>query len=124
MKRRTLDVLVSITGLFLAVLLLVAGGLLTWAHNFVGDEVHAQLAAQKIFFPPKGSDAIKAPEFKNMVQYAGQQLTTGAQAKVYADDFIGNHLKEVAGGKTYAQISAAGQADPANVKLQGQVCAT
>jgi hypothetical protein len=28
-----------------------------------------------------------------MRQYGGQQLTTGAQAEVYADHFIANHLK-------------------------------
>jgi hypothetical protein len=33
----------------------------------------------------------------------GQQLTTGAQAEVYADRFIANHLKVIGGGKTYAQ---------------------
>jgi hypothetical protein len=41
-----------------------------------------------------------------MRPYGGQQLTTGAQAEVYADHFIANHLKEIGGGKTYAQLSA------------------
>ena len=41
-----------------------------------------------------------------MRQYAGQQLTTGAQAETYADHFIAVHLKEIGGGKTYAQLSA------------------
>ena len=41
-----------------------------------------------------------------MRQYGGQQLTTGAQAEVYADHFIANHLKAIGGGKTYAQLSA------------------
>ena len=40
-------------------------------------------------------------------QYAGQELTTGAQAQVYADDFIAVHLQEIGGGKTYSQLSAA-----------------
>jgi hypothetical protein len=56
-----------------------------------------------------------------MRQYAGQQLTTGAQAQVYANDFIAVHLKEAGGGKTYAQLSSAAQADPNNAQLQGQV---
>ncbi len=30
------------------------------------------------------------------------------------------HVGEIAGGKTYAQVSAAAQADPTNVKLQKQ----
>jgi hypothetical protein len=121
MKRRAFDVVVSTVGLGLAALLVVAGGLLTWAHNFVQDEVHSQLAAQQIYFPAKNSPAIAGPEFAQMRQYAGQQLTTGAQAQTYADHFIGVHLKEVAGGQTYSQLSTKAQADPTNLKLQGQV---
>jgi hypothetical protein len=121
MKRRTFDILAAITGLFLAVTLAVSGGLLTWAHNFIGNEVHTQLAAQQIYFPPAGSPAIKAPEFAAMKQYAGQQLTTGAQAEVYADHFIANHLKAIGGGKTYAQLSTEAQAKPTDAALAAQV---
>ncbi len=56
-----------------------------------------------------------------MNQYAGQQLTTGAQAEVYADHFIANHLKTIGGGKTYAQLSTQAQADPTNTKLAATV---
>jgi len=45
-------------------------------------------------------------------QYAGEELTTGAQAEVYANDFIAVHLGEIGGGKTYAQLSAAAMALP------------
>jgi hypothetical protein len=121
MKRRTFDILMAFAGLLLAVTLLVSGGLLTWAHNFIGDEVHTQLAAQKVYFPPAGSPAIKAPEFAAMRQYAGQQLTTGAQAEVYADHFIANHLKVIGGGKTYAQLSAEALAKPGDAALADQV---
>jgi hypothetical protein len=121
MRRRTFDVLVSAGGLFLVVVLAVAGGLLTWGHNYITNEVHDQLAAQKIYFPPNNSPAIAAPEFKAMHQYAGQQLTTGAQAEVYADHFIANHLKEIGGGQTYAQLSTQAQAEPNNAKLQATV---
>ncbi len=121
MRRRTFDTLVSVGGLVLAFVMIIAGALLTWSALFINNQVHDQLAAQQIFFPAAGSDAIKAPEFAAMKQYAGQQLTTGAQAEVYADHFIANHLKEVAGGKTYSQVSAAAMADPNNAQLQGQV---
>jgi hypothetical protein len=123
MRRKTFDLLATVTGLSLAVILLVAGGLLLWGHSFVNNEVHSQLAAQKIFFPPSGSPAIKAPEFAAMHQYAGQQMTTGAQAEVYADHFIANHLKEIGGGQTYAQLSSKSLAQPNNVKLAAQVAA-
>jgi hypothetical protein len=120
MKRRTFDILVSAAGLFLALTLAASGGLLIWAHNFIGNEVHTQLAAQQIFFPPANSKAVAAPEFAAMRQYGGQQLTTGAQAEVYADHFIANHLKVIGGGKTYSQLSAAALAQPDNAKLAGQ----
>ena len=121
MRRKTFDLLATVTGLALAVILLVAGGLLLWGHSFVNNEVHSQLAAQKIFFPPNGSKAIAAPEFAAMHQYAGQQMTTGAQAEVYADHFIAIHLKEIGGGQTYAQLSGKALTQPNNAKLAAQV---
>jgi hypothetical protein len=121
MKRKTFDVLVSFAGIFLALVLVVSGSLLTWANHFVGDQVKTQLSAQKIFFPAKGSPATAGAAFAPMRQYAGQQLTTGAQAQVYANFFIANHLKEAGGGQTYAELSTKAQADPTNVKLAGQV---
>ena len=121
MQRKALDRLVSWIGLSLAVALVAAGGLLSWAHTFVGNEVHSQLSAQQIYFPAKDSKAIAGPEFVQMRKYAGQQLTTGAQAKTYADHFIAVHLKEIGGGKTYAQLSAQAQANPDDSKLAGSV---
>lgn len=97
MYRRRLDLLISSAGLIVTVVLLALGGLLIWGNTFVDNQVHEQLAAQKIFFPPKGSPAIKGPQFAAMRQYAGQQLTTGPQAQTYANDFIAVHLSEVAG---------------------------
>jgi hypothetical protein len=121
MRRKTFDVLTSAVGLALAVIMLAAGGLLLWGHNFINNEVHNQLAAQQIFFPANNSPAIKAPEFAAMHQYAGQQMTTGAQAEVYADHFIANHLKAIGGGQTYAQLSAKAQLQPTNTVLAAQV---
>ena len=120
MDRRFIDKLVSSSGLIVALVLLGVGGLLVWGHVFIDNQVHNQLAAQKIFFPPKGSDATAGPQFAAMRQYAGQQLVTGAQAETYANHFIAVHLSEVAGGKTYAQVSSAALADPANTKLQAE----
>ena len=121
MRRRTFDVLAVGAGLVIAAILLVAGGLLTWGHSVVSSDVHTQLAAEKIVFPANNSPAIKAPEFAAMHQYAGQLMTTGAQAEVYADHFIANHLKEIGAGKTYSQLSAESLAQPNNAKLAGQV---
>jgi len=121
MRRRTFDALAATAGLLIAGLLLIGGGLLTWGHNFVTNEVHSQLAAQKIVFPPAGSDAVKDPPFAAMRQYGGQLMTTGAQAQVYADDFIAVHLKEIGGGQTYSQLSAKALANPKDEALAAQV---
>jgi hypothetical protein len=120
MGRRTFDIVVSSVGLLLTAVLLAAGGLLMWGHVFIDDQVTQQLSAQKIYFPPADSDAVKGEEYAPMREYGGQQLTTGAQARVYAENFIAIHLTEVADGKTYAQVSSAALADPTNAKLKGQ----
>jgi hypothetical protein len=124
MRRKTFDALAVIGGLVLAVVLAVGGGLLLWGHNFVSDQVHTQLAAQKIYFPPAGSPAIKAlpsNDAKAMTTYAGQLMTTGAQAQTYANDFIAVHLMKIGGGKTYAQLSEASLTQPNNAALAAQV---
>jgi hypothetical protein len=104
MKRRTLDLLFSIGGLGLAVLLLVVGIVLTTNANFANSYVHDQLAAQHISFKP--ADALTDEEKKSdcLREYAGQALTTGKQAECYANEFIGLHLTSIAGGKTYADL--------------------
>ena len=110
-----------------AVMVLVFGfcaGFLYWGNGFVNGMIHDQLAAQKIYFPAKDSAAIKAlpaADASAMNVYAGQQLTTGEQAQVYSEHFIAVHLREVAGGQTYSQVSAQAQANPQNAKLAAQV---
>jgi hypothetical protein len=122
MRRRTFDVLVSSTGMMLTIVLLVAGGLLYWGYSFANGNVHDQLVAQKIFFPPKGSPALAPPEIgRHLNQYAGQQLTNGAQAQAYANHFIAVHLNEAAGGRTYAQVSSQALQNPNDAKLAAQV---
>ncbi len=121
MNRKVVDYLISWAGLVVAIVLLAVGGLMIWGHVFIDNQVHNQLASQKIFFPPKGSPATAAAPFAAMRKYAGQQLTTGAQAETYANHFIAVHLSEVAGGKTYAQVSAAALAAPTNTTLKAEV---
>jgi hypothetical protein len=121
MKRRTLDIVLSITGVVMAVTVGVAGGLLLWGHNYVTNQVRDQLVAQQIVFPAANSPAISAPEFAPMKQYAGQTMSTGDQARVYANYFIANHLQAIGGGKTYSQLSAEAQTSPNNAALAGQV---
>jgi len=126
MRRRTFDKLMSMAGALLAVLLVVAGGLLLWAHSFVNSEVRTNLAEQNISFPAKGSPALAAdPEItKYVTPYAGQQVTDGQQAEVFADHYIKVHLNEVANGKTYSEVSGEflqmKPTDPNYQKVAGQ----
>jgi hypothetical protein len=124
MRRRTFDALATMAGLVLAVVLAIGGGMLLWGHSVVSTDVHNQLAAQKIVFPPASSSAIKelpAADAAAMSQYGGQLMTTGAQAQTYADHFINVHLAKIGGGKTYSQLSAASLAAPKNTALAEQV---
>ena len=124
MRRRTFDVLMVVAGLALAAVLVVAGVLLTWGHNFVDSEVHGQLASQKIYFP-----AVTNPEFKALPKadaaamrpFAGQLMVNGAQAQAYADHFIAFHLIGIGGGKTYSQLSGEAMAKPTDAALANQV---
>ena len=124
MRRRTLDALLTTGGLVLAVILLVAGGLLTWAHSFIDDQVTTQLSQQQIFFPPKGEATASKEIGPYINKYAGQQLTTGDQAKAYADHFIAVHIAEMTGGKTYSQLSTESRANPDDAELAGMVQTT
>lgn len=104
--RSTLDKIVSATGLALVAVLLVAGGLLTWANTFIGDQVHDQLSAQDITMPE--GDALAAlPEADAaaLEEYAGSPLDTGPEAKAFADHYILAHMNAASDGQTYEEIS-------------------
>ena len=128
--RRNSSHLTVVAGFAVAVILLVAGGLLTWGSAYVHNTVQGQLSAQQIFFPPKAAFAdpkaggeITPSMIPSVSQYAGQQMLTGQQAEAYADHFIAVHVAAAGGGKTYSQLSAAAIAQPKNVALAGQVAA-
>jgi hypothetical protein len=95
--------------------MIIAGALALVGGGYANNVVHDQLSPQKIYFPAKG-EALPA----NLNQYAGQQVDTGKEAKAYANDFIGLHLKTIGGGKTYSEVSAAYLKDPSNQKLAQQ----
>ncbi len=128
--RRYTDFLVSWMGIVGVVGLLIAGGLALWANTYVNDQVHSQLSAQKItFFPANAvypcAAGVKSedcfPQYASLKQYAGQALTTGDQAKAYADTQILNDMNAMTGGKTYAELSGKALAEPNNTALQQEV---
>jgi hypothetical protein len=108
MSRRNLDIIIATGGALFAALVLVLG-LVAWNEaNFAKHNVEQQLSAQQIFF--KDADKLTESErtVPGLVQYAGQQLTTGEQAQAYAG-MIALHLEEQAKnagypGATYASI--------------------
>jgi hypothetical protein len=123
MRRRTFDTLVSGVGFLLAGVLLIAGVLAFWGYSFADRNVTEQLAAQQIYFPPAGSDALPADKYPTLQQWGGEQITTGKQAEAYANVYIKSHLDATSGGKTYSQVSdawRAGGMTDANLAQQRQ----
>lgn len=128
MRRRTFDLITSGVGVLLALTLVLAGALLMWGSVFTSDQVRSQLARQDIHFPAASAFAhAKAgteitPGMKPyLLQYAGQQLLTGAQAEAYADHFIAIHLSEMPYHGIYSKVSAASMANPTNAALAAEV---
>lgn len=128
MRRKVFDLLASAGGALVVVVLVVAGALLMWGYSFTSSSVHNQLAQQEIFFPARAAFAhAKAgteitPGMKPyLLQYAGEQLTTGPQAEAYADHFIAVHLSEMPYGGVYAKLSNAARANPKDAQLAALV---
>src|SRR5580704_6729030 len=128
MRRFSSRTLLAAASAALAAVLLIAGGLLLWGSAYVHNTVQGQLAAQQITFPPtsafahaKAGTEITPSMIPSVSQYAGQQLLTGQQAEAYADHFIAVHITDMAGGKTYSQLSTESLAQPNNTQLTGLV---
>jgi hypothetical protein len=127
MMRKTLDRLISWTGLIMAVVLAVAGGLLIYASTFVASNVKEQLSQQNITMP--AAAALETQDQKDaLLQYAGQKMENGAQAKAFADHYILVHMNTQANNKTYSEVSAEymkaakdPNADPAQVTALGDL---
>jgi hypothetical protein len=124
MSRKVFDILTSAGGVVIVIVLLLAGGFLTWGYTFAKSNVHDQLAQQQIYFPPKAVFAhpkagteITPSMIPSVSKYAGQQLLTSEQAKVYANDFMRVHLSEMPYGGVYSKISSASRANPNDTKL-------
>ena len=124
--RAVLDKLISWTGLALAVVLLVAGGLLTWANVFIGDQVKDQLTMQDITMP-EGDALANLPkaDASALEQYAGSALDTGPEARAYADHYILAHMNAASDGRTYEEVSGEFIAldDQAKASEEGQALA-
>jgi hypothetical protein len=96
--RAVFDRLISWTGLLIGVVLIVAGGLLTWASSFIGDQVKAQFSDQQIIMPSgAGLAALPEADQKELKPFAKDGtnlLDTGPEAKAYANHYIAVHMNE------------------------------
>jgi hypothetical protein len=89
--------LVAIT----ALAMLVAGPIMIGVGFSGQSQVTQQLTAQQITFPASAKSGLPAAE----AGYAGQQVTTGPQARAFSD-MIETHVKEATNGLTYSQVSS------------------
>lgn len=124
MKRSTIDKIISSIGLVLAAVLLAASVVLYFTYSFVHGEVSAQLKPQNIMLPAKDTPAFTSLSQEDqdaIAPFAGQQVTTGHQAKVFADHYIAAHIKAMADGKSYSELSDEARANPDDAALAAKV---
>src|SRR5487761_1229901 len=128
MRRKTFDLIASGIGVGLTLTLVLAGALLLWASIFTTNEVRNQLATQDVTFPAASAFAHAKPGTEitpgmrpYLLQYAGQEVLTGAQAEAYADHFIAIHLSQMPYHGIYSTVSAASLAHPTNAALAAEV---
>lgn len=125
MKRQTFDKIVTMVGVGLAVFLFIAAGLLNWGYSFADSQVKSQLKAQAIMLPTETKNAKETADVTAFFKENGNKpMTTGKQAQMYADHYLGFHLS---GMPPYAAVSGANRAaqaalaaDPTNVELQAK----
>lgn len=117
---KTFDKVFTYLCVIATIVLLAFSGLAFWAHTFTTNMVREELAAQKVYFPPKGSSEFDPAMYPDIQKYAGQLVDSAPEAKAYANSYIARHLQKVAGGKVYAEVSAESMKDPGNMKLQQQ----
>jgi hypothetical protein len=112
LKRRTIDSVLVSLGAVVAIVLVVGGGLLTWGARFSNNYVHDELTSQNINFPDAAN--LQSQKRDDLLSFAGARVDTGSEAEAYAS-YINGHLQGIAGGKTFADLSAPERAAKAAV---------
>lgn len=101
MDRSLIDKLVSWAGAMVALALVGLGAAAIFGGGFALDNVRDRLEPQNIAFGPA---AEMSPAEKSEVgEFAGQKVDTGIEAEAYSR-YIGVHLTEIGGGKSYAEL--------------------
>jgi len=105
------------------VVLFVAGaGLAFWGSSFTNSQVSSQLEPQKIFLP-KGAQLEATitdinekypdltPYIADLRKFEGQQVVNGEQAHVFAEAYLGVHIRDIDNGKPYSVLSSEARAE-------------
>ncbi|HEV2756865.1 MAG TPA: hypothetical protein VG318_13945 [Actinomycetota bacterium] len=99
--RSAWDRLISGAGAVVAVVMLALGGAAIYGGSFALDNVRDRLEPQQINFP--AAEAMTPEETAEVGDFAGAFVDTGTEAEAYSR-YIGIHLGEIGGGKTYAEL--------------------
>lgn len=99
LSRRLWDTIISGAGAVVALVLLGLGAAAIYGGSFALDNVKDRLEPQNIVFSED-----MTPEEKALVgEFAGEKVDTGTEAEAYSR-YIGLHLQEISGGKSYAEL--------------------
>jgi len=104
MKRKTLDITMSVGGILIAALAIVLGFVFQANADFATTYVRDQLSEQKIMFPAVEYLSEQEATVPCLVEFAGTSLDNGKKSECYANEYIGSHLKGIGGGETYATL--------------------
>jgi len=104
MKRKTLDLTMSVGGILIAALAIVLGFVFQANADFATTYVRDQLNEQRIMFPAAEYLSESEANVPCLVEFAGTSLDSGKKSECYANEYIGSHLKGIGGGETYATL--------------------
>ena len=101
---------VLVLWLTLATASLVTGGIAVGMGMFIRGNIQEELTSQQINFPAAADLSEREAALPGMLEYAGEPLATGNQAKAYSE-YIGLHMSESAEeagfpGAAYATLGA------------------
>jgi hypothetical protein len=106
--------IISLQVLMIVVLGFGAGAMF-FANNFTNSQIKGQLAPQQISFPKDVEPTIaeinaKYPDLQGYIadlrNYQGQPVMSGNQAHVFAEAYLGVHVRDIDNGKPYSVLSS------------------